>query len=129
METLKSYALPLLHLKAYPHIFQSNILVGAGGHIRVGGFGAASGPLMTSGVDVDRLFYGAAPELIDPQLGRAPEAGVTKASDMFAFSVLVWEVSVVRKSSSRRATEFVLRSLVGELHSPARTCLRGFIRF
>ena len=71
---------------------QTNLLVDAGGHIRIAGLGAASIPF-TPAVDVDRFFYGAAPELVDPQRFQSTDAGVTTASDMYAFGVLAWEVS------------------------------------
>ena len=95
MEILGSYVLPLWTLRHVLILFQSNILVDAAGHIRVAGFGAASAPFTTSRIDVDRRFYGAAPELIDPQLFRTTDAGATKASDMYAFSISVWEVSAM----------------------------------
>jgi len=44
-------------------------------------------------VDVDRFFHGAAPELIDPQSFGFVGTESTKASDMYAFGVLAWEVS------------------------------------
>ena len=128
MEILRSYALPPPHLKTGPHTFQSNILVGTDGHIRVAGLGAASTPFTTSSIDVDRLFYGAAPELVDPQLFQTTDDGATKASDMYAFSVLVWEVSAMRMCSSRWTVEIIIRSLPGEFRSPMRTGSQGFIR-
>lgn len=45
-------------------------------------------------VDVDRFFHGAAPELADPRRWGARGAGASKASDLFAFGVLAWEVSM-----------------------------------
>lgn len=72
---------------------QSNVLVDVGGHIRIAGFGAASIPSTMRGVDVDRFFHGAAPELIDPQSFGSIYTEITKASDTFAFGAIAWEVS------------------------------------
>ena len=100
MEILGLYALPSLHLDTRAHFFQTNILVDADGHARVAGLGATSVPSVVPRVDVDRFFPGAAPELIDPQRFRLTNTGATKASDMYAFGVLTWEVSGVRVCSS-----------------------------
>ena len=47
----------------------------------------------TPGADVDRFSYGTAPELVvNRRLGWTDEVA-TKASDVYAFGVLMWEVS------------------------------------
>ena len=46
------------------------------------------------GVDIDRFFHGAAPELVDPQRFGLTNAGTTKESDAYAFGVLALEVSL-----------------------------------
>ena len=75
------------------HFVQTNVLVDAGGRARIAGLGAASVQSNESGVDVDRFFHGAAPELVDPQRFRLVNTGATTASDVYAFGVLAWEVS------------------------------------
>lgn len=45
------------------------------------------------GVDIDRFFYGVAPELVDPQRFELANGGATKASNMYAFGVLAWKAS------------------------------------
>ena len=42
---------------------------------------------------MDTFFHGAAPELVNPQRFGLIDTGTTKASDMYAFGVLAWEVS------------------------------------
>lgn len=71
-----------------------NILVDACGHAHLGGLGAALLPPDTPGVDIERFFCGAAPELADGERFGSADAGATKASDAYAFGVLAWEVSI-----------------------------------
>ena len=73
--------------------FQTNVLVDAGGHARIAGLGATSISTTVLGVDVDKFFHGAAPELADPQRFRLTITGATTASDVYAFGILAWEVS------------------------------------
>ena len=54
---------------------------------------------------VDRFFPGAAPELIDPQRFRLTNTGATRASDIYAFGILAWEVSGVCMGSSGQVLE------------------------
>ena len=71
---------------------QTNILVDPEGHARIAGLGAALIRAPIPGVDIDRFFHGAAPELVDPQHVGSSSPGVTKASDVYALAVLSWEV-------------------------------------
>ena len=71
---------------------QTDILVDHDGHARVAGLGAALLPSAMPGVDIDRFFHGAAPELIEHQRLRSTNAEATKASDAYAFGVLALEV-------------------------------------
>ena len=92
---------------------QRNILVDVGGHARVAGLGVACLPSTTPKVDVDRFFHGAAPELVHPQRFGLTDTGATNESDMYAFGVLAWEVSIT------------LECLNGQLFNYARPFL-GF---
>jgi len=79
------------HLDHALAFVQMIILVDAFGRARVAGPGVAFDQSPTPGVDVDRSFYGAAPELFDPQHFGLTDTGATKESDVYAFGVLVWE--------------------------------------
>lgn len=68
-------------------------MVDCNGRARLGGFGSAFLPSATPGMDIDRFFHGAAPELIGHRSTELTEARATKATDVFAFGVLAWEVS------------------------------------
>ena len=76
-----------------PTFFQTNILVDARGHARIAGLGVASFLSAVPGVEIDRFFHGAAPELVDPRRFGLTDAGATETSDIYAFGVLAWEVS------------------------------------
>ena len=74
--------------------FQTNVLVGGDGRARIAGLGTASILRAMPGVDVDRSFHGAAPELIGPRRWGSMDGdhGATMASDVYAFAILAWEV-------------------------------------
>lgn len=77
-------------------LFQRNVLVDDNGIARLGGLGSAfalSLPASWSDVDSEKLFCGFAPELISPDAFGFVHARTTKATDMFAFGMLAWEVS------------------------------------
>jgi serine/threonine protein kinase len=85
---------PLLHLHPGHALtsIQTDILIDHDGHARVAGLGVALLPSSMPGVDIDRFFHGAAPELIEPQRLRSANTGATKASDTYAFGALALEV-------------------------------------
>ncbi|KAF9646942.1 kinase-like protein [Thelephora ganbajun] len=70
----------------------TNVLIDADGHAHVGGFGAAFLPSGTPGMDIDRFFHGSAPELVGIQRFWSVGTGATKATDVYAFGVLAWEM-------------------------------------
>jgi len=74
--------------------FQTNILIDSEGHARIAGLGVALISSPMPGVDIDRFFHGAAPELVDAQHVGSSGTGATKASDVYALAVLAWEVSM-----------------------------------
>ena len=82
---------PFCHGLTFP---QTNILIDPEGHARIAGLGVALISSPIPGVDIDRFFHGAAPELVDAQHVGPSNTGATKASDMYAFAVLAWEVSM-----------------------------------
>jgi len=81
--------------------FQANVLVDPSGHARIAGLGVALVSSPVPGIDIDRFFHGAAPELVYPQRFGSSNTGATKASDMYAFAILSWEVSVQFAACSR----------------------------
>ena len=89
---------PLFHLHLCRALTsaQTNFLVDARGRVRVAGLGVAFPLSAMSGFNsnIDRFFHGVAPELVDPP-HILTDAGTTKASDMYAFGVLAWEVSSI----------------------------------
>jgi serine/threonine protein kinase len=109
---------------------QTNILVDARGHARIAGLGAALLPSPTPGVEVDRFFHGAAPELVDPRRFRLTDAGTTKHSDMYAFGALTWEVGPILRAISYQIIDVrsYRRSLLDESHSPNRVGSQGSTR-
>jgi serine/threonine protein kinase len=90
--------------------FQSNVLVSPDGHACVAGLGVALLSSPMPGVDIDRLFHGAAPELVASRRFGSPDTGATKASDVYAFGVLSWEVSI------EFVTPLICNSLNGMVH-------------
>lgn len=85
---------------------QTNILVDVRGHARIAGLGEAFPLSPVPGVDIDRFFHGVAPELVDPESIGLSDTGATKASDVYAFGVLAWEVSLIFSiSRTRYSTE------------------------
>lgn len=108
---------------------QTNILVDAGGRIRIAGLGVASIPSVAPPISVDRFFHGTAPELVNPQRFRLTNTGVTKATDMYAFGTLAWEVSGGGINTSGRVLRWgEARFSPDKLHSLTGTRLQGCIR-
>jgi len=98
-------------------LFQRNVLVDSNGVARLGGLGSAfalSLPASRSDVDDGRLFCGIAPELINPHTFGLVHARTTKDTDMFAFSMLAWEVSRILRSFDLECSS----ALVGPRSSP-----------
>lgn len=70
----------------------------------LGGLSSAFSPSLPaswSDVESGGLFYGIAPELIDPSAFGFVQARPTEATDVFAFGMLAWEVSPLVFSRSR----------------------------
>lgn len=91
---IKAVRFPSQHICHTLTSFQTNILIDSGGHAHIAGLGAALFPSTMPGVDIDTFFHGAAPELVDPQHFGMSDSRATKASDMYAFAVVSWEVSL-----------------------------------
>ncbi|KAF9793040.1 kinase-like domain-containing protein [Thelephora terrestris] len=92
-----SRALEYMHGQDITHgnVKSKNVLVDGDNVARLGGLGSAfalSLPASWSDVESQRLFCGFAPELIDPDAFGLVHARATKATDMFAFGMLAWEV-------------------------------------
>ncbi|KAF9654070.1 kinase-like protein [Thelephora ganbajun] len=92
-----SRAMKYMHSTDVVHgnIKMKNVLVDKDGVARLGGLGSAftlSLPASWADVDAERLFCGIAPELINPQAFGLVHARTTKATDVFAFGMLAWEV-------------------------------------
>ena len=75
--------------------FQTNVLVDSDGTPRIAGLGSAliqsSGPVALSEGSFE-LTRCSAPELVNPDAFGLPGPQTTKASDMYAFGVLAYEV-------------------------------------
>jgi serine/threonine protein kinase len=75
-----------------------NVLIDGNGVARLGGLGAAFPPSLPdswSDVGSGRLFCGIAPELIDLPAFGFVHSRATKATDMFSFGMLAWEVGQI----------------------------------
>lgn len=80
---------------------QSNVFVDAHDHAHLGGLGVAHLLSGTTVVEIDKSFHGAAPELVDNERCGSTDTGATTASDIYAFAVLAWEVSMGLVTRSR----------------------------
>lgn len=98
---------------------QVNILVDKNGTPKIAGLGSASflphSAAWGGGTSGDRLSRGRAPEITWPGVppGLTDSTHSTKASDMYAFGVMTWEVRIapfVRRYS--------VRSIDAGLHGP-----------
>ena len=80
--------------------------------------------------DIDRSFYGAAPELIDPERWGLANADATMASDVYAFGVLTWEVGGQCHGFSEPLNKmaFVFRFSLDEPRFRVKPSSRVFIR-
>ena len=104
---------------------QANVLVDARGNAHLGGLGVALLPSDTPVVNVDKFFYGAAPELVEPERFRLIGTGATKASDVYAFGVLAWEVSTdIIVSPTTHRTGLTARHSLGKSRSPTSSMSR-----
>ena len=121
------YVLRSLHGHALMFL-QQNVLIDDDGHVRIAGLGAASVPSTVSGVDIDRFFHGAAPELIDPQRFGFVDTGSTKESDIYAFGIIAWQVSRLDSNSSGKHDEMISRSSLNGFHFPMRARSQGCVR-
>lgn len=54
-----------------------------------------SRPDLSSGKGVIGFHRGSAPELVRPQKPGKPATRITKASDIYAFGMLIWEVGII----------------------------------
>ena len=81
---------------------QQNILVSPDGTPRIAGFGSCftiSRPELWS-ADIMGFHRGSAPELLQPPEPGKPGIRTSKASDMYAFGMLTWEVGTCSSSGS-----------------------------
>ena len=101
------------------------------GHVCIAGLGTAFTLSTMQAVHVDQSFHAVAPELINPQRWGLADAGVTSASDVYAFGVLAWEVRVKSATSpdkrlnGRGPRRLGLRRAISILRQ--EHCLRGSI--
>ena len=111
-------------------LFKRNVLVDNDCVARLGGLGSAfslSLPTSWFAPTAERLFCGIAPELIHPHAFGFVHARTTKATDVFAFGMLAWEVSQFFACPSVSRYSLVgagSSSLPGDPRSPGRSKLR-----
>lgn len=120
--------LPLPHFSHALTFVQANILVDAGGRVRIAGLGEVSIPSAMPGVDVDRFSHNAAPELFNSRCFGFVGTESTKTSDTYAFGIIAWEVSRMGTNLSGRnpkSNGIIPRFSQGGFHSPIRTRLQG----
>lgn len=89
---------PLIFHHGLLTLSQRNILVDNNGIAYLGGLGSISLPSFPAGrpdIRAGSLFCGSAPEIINPRAFGLAYAQNTKATDMFAFGILAWEVNRV----------------------------------
>lgn len=112
--------------------FQANILVNNDGRVYIAGLRTALDPACTMpAVDAYQSFPGVAPELVNPRRWRFHDAGPTVHSDVFAFAILAWEVSIKQAPSVDKLLSkmvCMVRFLQDEPRSPTRPPWRGFTR-
>ena len=108
---------------------QSSILVDVRGPARLGGFGVTLLPPDTPGVEIDRFFHGAAPELVECERFGLTDTRATKASDVYAFGVLVWEVSGAGAGSRCNSLNGMLRcqTFAGEVPFSSMTKIAAVV--
>ena len=86
--------IPFAHRIFTVALFQTNVLVDSEGTPRIGGLGSAifKSPLVTWPEEPDTLTRSSAPESVHPEAFGLSNAQPTKASDVFAFGVLAYQV-------------------------------------
>ena len=97
---------------------QQNILVGPNGTPCITGFGSSfilSRPDLWSDADDVGFHRGIAPELMRPLERGKPATRITKASDMYAFGMLTWEVGIFSITISDRNQLIVALHLILDL--------------
>ena len=106
---------------------QANILADPDGYARVAGLGVALISSPMPGVDIDRFFHGAAPELVNRQRSESSNTGATKASDVYAFGVLSWEVSaeLAARPDNSLNEMIYLQIFAGEVPFPTESRIAG----
>ena len=103
--------------------------MGGDGHIRIAGLGTAFIPPTVPAVDVDRSSRDAASELID---ARVADTEASMTGDVYAFSVLAWEVRVKMVTSLDKPLNwigFVGRFSLGNLRSQTRALSQELIQW
>lgn len=112
--------------------FQENILVDSDGHARVAGLGAAYISSLIPGLDVDEFFeaHGSAPELVHSRRSGSGSARATKESDIHAFGVLAYEVSLIVTACYGQMTWWIysFRYSLGKLRFSRRASSQGSVR-
>ena len=112
-----------MHCHGLLTFFQRNVLVDSDGVSRLGGLGSAfslSLPASWSDVESETLFCGIAPELIDPHAFGFVHARPTKATDMFGFGMLAWEVSRILSVSKSLGVHPLVFTLGSHRKAPVR---------
>ena len=121
LEIVSCYAPhPFAHHTLNAAFFQRNVLVDSEGTPRIGGLGSAISEFSSGARSEvpDMLTRSSAPELMDPGAFGLSSARPTKASDVYAFGVLLYQVNHVPIVLPSQSTQTFVAGFCGQSRVP-----------